>query len=149
MGLREYYQQDAARWLEVTCGIALLAFSGLSGFVAILGVVQSNRYPRALIATAIFGLIAWGLLRLGFRLLQRRHPVGRALLSPTALIAGAVVFLVGGILLISFAIIERDFRFLILGLGNLPASYFSFKLALERRRQSVPPNKSLERTREE
>jgi hypothetical protein len=148
MGLREYYQQDAGRWLEVTCGIALLAFSGLSGFVAVFGVVQSNRYPRALIATVIFGLICWGLLRQALRLLQSRRPIGRPLLSPTALIGGAAVFLIGGVLLIASAITERDFRPLILGLGILPAAFFSLKFALERRKQSVPPNKSLERTRE-
>jgi hypothetical protein len=147
MGLRDYYQQDAGRWLEVTCGVVLLAFSGLSGCVAVFGVVQSNRYPRALVATAIFGLISWGLLRLAVRLLQGQR-AGRALLSPSALMAGAALFLVGAVLFIGFAITERDLRALIVGLGNLPAAYFSLKLALERRKLSVPPNKLPDRTRE-
>jgi hypothetical protein len=148
MGLREYYQQDAGRRLEVICGIALLGFSGLSGFVAIFGVVQSSKYPRALIATAIFGLLTWGLLGLAFRLLRGQRGIGGTLLSPAALMAGAAIFLFGGLLLIFNAITERDIRLLLGGLSILPATYFSWKFALERRRQSVPPNNSLERTRE-
>lgn len=136
MGMRDFYQQDAGRGIEVTCGVVLLLFSGLSGFVAVFGLANALRYPRALVGTAIFGLLSWGLLHLALRLLRGRGRTGSVLLPPIMLMTGAVIFVIGGLLLIYVGITERNVQILCGGLGILPAAYFSWKFALEGRKQS-------------
>jgi len=148
VSLRNYYQQDAGRSLEVICGVGLIAFGVLIGAGSVLILARGYESPGALAMASVLGLVAFGLLWVGARLLRGQSRAGAPLLSPAAIIAGAIIFLLGGLLLIFIGIEERDIRPILGGLGILPASYFGLRLARERRQPPAQPNSSLEHSRE-
>ena len=148
MSLRNYYQQDAGRYLEVVCGVGLIAFSLLISVVSGLLLLRGYQNAGAIIAAVVLALVAWGLLRVGVRLLRGQARTGKPLLPPAGIIGGAAIFLVGGLLLVFVGITERDIRPLLGGIGILPASNFGWKLARQRRQSSALPNSSLEHSRE-
>ena len=148
MNLRNYYQQDAWRYLEIVCGICLSAFSLLIGVGAVLVAARGYRSPGAVVIAGALALVALGLIRIGLKLLRGQSRVGRPLLSSAAMIGGAAIFFLGGLLLIYIGITQRDIRGVLGGVGILPASYFGWRFARERRRSSMLPNSSLDRSRD-
>lgn len=148
MATGNYYSQDAERYLEIVCGVGIAVFAALAGVGAAFMVARSYLELGALAVAAVLALMSWALCRLAFKLFRGQSRLGEPLFSSWVIFGGAILFLFGGVLLLVPGAAERDIRPILGGIGSLPASYFAWKLAVERRRSRALPDISLERPRE-
>ncbi len=123
MSLRSYYRADASRWLEVASGIALGIFAVLAMALAVFIALRADARIGVLAVELLLALLGVGLGRLAIRLLKGEDRARRPLLSPFGLIAGAVIFAVGGLFLLFLAVTRRDPALIVPALVVLPASY--------------------------
>ena len=136
MSLRDSYESDAGRGLEVVCGLALLLFALPLGAGAVLLAIRAPWSLGAFVTVAILGVLAWGLGLISMRLLRGRGRSGsrRELFPPVVLMIGAAIFLVGGALLLFLGIKEHRPAGILGGIGIIPASYYAWRIALARRK---------------
>jgi hypothetical protein len=136
------------RWVQIVAGLILLPFTLLcvAGAVSIFGIPKVQGDPLLQLLTALICLLCLWAVALAFRLLfgiRGRH----GLMGPVALrvIAVAAIGLVlGGFF--TGVWFEHPLRSVLLSVSYILVSIRLWQVAAHR--QSVSPNKSLERTRE-
>jgi uncharacterized SAM-binding protein YcdF (DUF218 family) len=128
------YGSRTNRPLEIGVGLVLAVICVLLATLAVFVVVASRGRLAALVFGAACTLLLLWLLRISIRLLRGQRNPSEALLSPTAIYVGAAILLAGGLLSVLLAVTERNIRLAGISWISLPAAYYAWRYASERRR---------------